>query len=139
MRRRANFRQCVFRKILVPFDDLYQLCQSFDLVLAMARELPAEVILLRVNLPPSPATHSIDMEHLYTELRALQVQLPHCPVPVRVASMAGPVPEAVVRFAEQHDLHMILFATAIRSRIELDIETRTTDNVNQGAVSTLLA
>lgn len=139
MGREIDSRQSVFRKILVPFDDLYQLCQSFDLVLAMARELPAEVILVRVNLPLSPATHSVDVERLYTELKALQVQLPHCPVPIRVASAAGPVSEAALRYAEQHDLNVILFPTMTRSRVELDMETRRTDDDNQGAVAIMPA
>lgn len=97
----------MFGRILVPFDDLLHLQETLCQALELAENLAAEVVLLRVNLPESDSSDCFDKECLYSELKALQVQSASLPVPVRIEAMAGPVNEAIVRYAAEHGISLI--------------------------------
>lgn len=94
--------------ILVPFDDLGRLQETLCTAMKVAERLAAELILLRVNLPQSKTGSQPREEHLYSELKALQAQCVGCPVPLRIEAMAGPVEQAIIRFAAQQDVDLIL-------------------------------
>lgn len=94
--------------ILVPFGNLRHLQQTLDRALESARRLSADaVVLLRVNPPRCPETQGIDCERLYSELRALQVQVASQSMPIRLDVMPGPVETAIMRYAEQNDVGMV--------------------------------
>lgn len=97
----------MFGRILVPFDDLLHLQETLCQALELAENLAAEVVLLRVNLPESDSSSCFDKECLYSELKALQAQSASLTVPVRIEAMAGPVNEAIMRYAAEHGISLI--------------------------------
>lgn len=97
----------MFGRILVPFDDLLHLQETLCQAMELAENLAAEIVLLRVNLPESDLSPCFDNECLYSELKALQAQSASLPVPVRIEAMAGPVNEAIVRYAAEHRISLI--------------------------------
>lgn len=96
--------------ILVPFDDVGQLQETLCQATKVAERLKADLILLRVNLPPSNLHSQPCEEHLYSELKALQAQCTGCPTPIHIETMAGPVEQAIVRYAAQNKVDLILGA-----------------------------
>jgi hypothetical protein len=94
--------------ILVPFDDLGQLQGTLCKAMKVAERLTADLILLRVNCPQSGTSPQLHEEHLYSELKALQSQCTGCPTPVRIEAMGGPVEQAIVRYAAQQNVDLIL-------------------------------
>lgn len=99
----------MFKSLLIPFDFDCQSDQSLIPILNAAEALFSEIILLRVNLPVSPKTQLVDMEQLYTELKALQIQVQAYTVPIRVEIMPGLWDEAITRYTTGHDIEMIMF------------------------------
>ena len=95
-------------RILVPFDDLGHLQETLCQATKVAERLKADLILLRVNLPPSRTTPPPCEEHLYSELKALQAQCTGCPTPIRIDAMAGPVEQAFVGNAAENKVVLIL-------------------------------
>ena len=103
--------------ILVPFDNLLQLQETFCRALELADQLTADVILLRVNLPDSSLSYQANEEQLYRELKALQVQCASYATAggsrqpgVRIETSQGPPERAIIRYAARHKVDLILSA-----------------------------
>lgn len=94
-------------RILVPFDNLLHLQEALYQALELAENLAAEVVLLRVNLPESRLSPHFDEEYLYSELKALQAQCAALPVAVHIEAAGGPVKEAIVHYAAEHEISLI--------------------------------
>lgn len=95
------------QRILVPFDEPGQLRSTLAHVLPVAEQLSAEVVLLRVNLPPCPSTRCVDWGQLFSELKALQAQLPVSTVRITLETNPGPAEQAIYHYAEQHRVDLI--------------------------------
>ena len=100
--------------ILVPFDNLLQLQETFCRALELADQLTADVILLRVNLPDSTLSIQGNEEQLYRELKALQAQCASYTTDVRIETSQGPPEQAIIRYAAQNDVDLILSAQVSR-------------------------
>jgi len=95
------------QRILVPYEEPEQIQSMLAQVLPVAEQLAAELVLLRVNLPASPFTGCVDEGLLFSELKALQAQLPVATVPITLETNPGPVEQAVYQYAEQNGVDLI--------------------------------
>jgi hypothetical protein len=91
--------QVKMTKVLLPFESLSRLDRSLDSALNLAAQMSAEIVLLRVN-PPTNQIAATTSDRLYSELKALQVQLAGSQVPVTIDTMPGSRSDAIAGYAD---------------------------------------
>ena len=96
------------KRVFVAYDDVSALLRTLGAIVNVAEQLPAEVVLLRVNLPINQATGAIDHQHLYSELKALQALLRVWPGRFRIEIMPGPVAAGILRYLVENPLAAIV-------------------------------
>jgi nucleotide-binding universal stress UspA family protein len=87
-------------KVLLPFEDRSWLDQALDSALDLAGRMSAEIVLLRVTPKTGPLTPEMPSGCLYSELKALQMQLADCRLPVTIETMPGTLSDAIANYSE---------------------------------------
>jgi hypothetical protein len=87
-------------KVLLPFENRSRLDQALDSALSLAGQMSAEIVLLRVNPKTGPLTPDTPSGCLFSELKALQMQLADCGLPVTIETMPGSLADAIADYSE---------------------------------------
>lgn len=99
-----------YSTVLVPFTDPLQLQQIFEPTLETVKSAPAKLILLRVYTT-DPTARRAEEESLFSELKGVQAQSQLLPVAAQIDTVAGPMADSIVDYADRHGVDLIVVSS----------------------------
>jgi nucleotide-binding universal stress UspA family protein len=136
----------MYKRILVPLDGSELAEQALEYAIVQAESFGAEIVLLKVLGPlPEPMMggrvgvklaeqQSADLARYYLENLAAGIK----DVPVEVVTVEGKPYVQIIRFAEDHDIDLIVMSTRGHSGLSRWLLGSVADRVVRGATVPLL-